>query len=512
MQQSNSKNWIVILRQIALAALCFAVATGLVLLVNYIHLPDTSIIAIYLLAVFVIVWRTDSLTLGFLSSLGATFIYHYYFAEPQHSFAVDQPAYIIPFISMIAVALGTGSIINREKRDARTARRQEEEIRAIYQLTNHLTDARSLEDISEISAKAIGEALDCDVGFLRFDENGEPEDSYVYYKIKPEPNLIHRKVEDREALRYRLESLRTGVDIGEEFYDWPVYGREKILGLIRIPKQKAEQFNAQQAQSLRSMIESTSLAMDRYWSAEERIHSREEIVRERYRTNLLRSISHDIRTPLSGILGSAEILTSMTSPEDHRTEIIGGIRKDAEWLYFMVENILNLTRIQDGKLILKKEPEAVEEVIGAACEHIAKRYPNYEVHVQIPEELLMVPMDVRLIEQVLINLLDNAVKHTRPEESIEILVEKNTEAGQAEFLVRDGGTGIPEEDLPMLFQEFYTENNMKDAKTNGIGLGLAICKTVVNAHGGTISAENRKDAKGAAFRFTLPLEDDTDEI
>lgn len=512
MQKPDAKNWSAVLRKIALALLCFGVATGLVWLVNTIHLPDTSIIAIYLLAVFVIVWRTDSLTLGVLSSLGATFIYHYFFAEPQHSFAVNQPAYIIPFISMIAVVLGTGSIINREKRDARTARRQEEEIRAIYQLTNHLTDAKSLDDIAEISAKAIGEALESDVGCLRFNENGDPEDSYVYFKYLPEAEMIHRKVEDREALRFRMESLRTGVDINDEFYDWPIYGREKILGLIRIPKGNAEQFNAMQAQSLRSMIESTSLAMDRYWSAEERIQSREEIVRQRYRTNLLRSISHDIRTPLSGILGSAEILTGMTPPEDPRTEIIGGIRKDAEWLYFMVENILNLTRIQDGKLVLKKEPEAVEEVIGAACEHIAKRYPEYEVHAQIPEDLLMVPMDVRLIEQVLINLLDNAVKHTRPEEEIEIIAAKNSAAGQAEFTVRDGGTGIPEKDLPLLFQEFYTENNMKDAKTNGIGLGLAICKTVVEAHGGMISAGNRTDAKGAEFRFTLPLEDKVNEV
>ena len=251
------------------------------------------------------------------------------------------------------------------------------------------------------------------------------------------------------------------------------------------------------------MLECTALAVERFRATREQLRYREESEQERYRGNLLRAISHDLRTPLSGIMGTSEMIRDMSEKEDPRRELAQGIWEDADWLHSLVENILNLTRLEEGRLVLQKQPEAVEEIIGNALEHIAKRAPEREIGVDIPDELLLVPMDARLIVQVLVNLLDNAIKHTAAEREIRIAVQR--EGTDAVFRVSDRGEGIAPADLPHIFKMFYTsQHNRADAK-RGIGLGLAICDAIVGAHGGTIQAENRAGG-GAVFRFTLPME------
>ena len=229
----------------------------------------------------------------------------------------------------------------------------------------------------------------------------------------------------------------------------------------------------------------------------------EESERERYRGNLLRAISHDLRTPLSGIMGTCEMILDMSLPEDPRYTLTKGIWKDADWLHALVENILSLTRIEDGRLSLKKQPEAAEEIVGSALSHIEKRAPEREIAVSVPDEVLMVPMDAKLIEQVLVNLLDNAVKHTPPEREIAVVVTR--EDDKAVFRVRDRGEGIRPEDLPHIFERFYTVGKGGADAGRGVGLGLAICEAIVRAHGGEIAARNREGG-GAEFWFSLPLE------
>lgn len=224
---------------------------------------------------------------------------------------------------------------------------------------------------------------------------------------------------------------------------------------------------------------------------------------ERERANLLRAISHDLRTPLSGIMGTSEMLMDMTDKEDRHQELLQGIYQDADWLKSLVENILSLTRLQDVKIVIQKEMEAIEEVIGCAVAHVERSFPEREIQVEIPEEFRLVPMDAKLIEQVITNLLDNAVKHTRPQEAITV----SASYTEDELLVsvRDEGEGIAEADVSNLFKIFYTSKTRSVDVKRGIGLGLTICETVVNAHGGTIIGRNRTDRKGAEFIFTLPL-------
>ena len=229
-----------------------------------------------------------------------------------------------------------------------------------------------------------------------------------------------------------------------------------------------------------------------------------EIEQERYRGNLLRAISHDLRTPLSGIMGTSEMLIGMTDKDDPCHEMAAGIHKDADWLHSLVENILSLTRLQDGRLNIKKEPEALEEVIGGAIAVIGKRAPEHEIQVEMPEEFLLIPMDARLMEQVFVNLLDNAVKHSGPEEPVTVSVKAPEHEGMVTITVEDRGEGISEEDLPKIFETFYTSSTRETDSKQGIGLGLAICDTIIKAHGGTIKAGNRPDGKGAVFTFTVP--------
>ncbi|MGN0856605.1 MAG: DUF4118 domain-containing protein [Candidatus Spyradenecus sp.] len=230
--------------------------------------------------------------------------------------------------------------------------------------------------------------------------------------------------------------------------------------------------------------------------------SREEAARERDRGNLLRAISHDIRTPLSVIMGTSEMLMDATKERSAEAALARTIYHDAQWLHGMVENILNLTKLQAGKLKLEKQPEPVEEVIGAALSVFAKRYPERVVDVEMPGHVLMVPMDAHLVSQLLLNLLDNAAKYTPASAGIQITVVEDSHA--VKLTVADRGAGISEAALPKLFNVFYTAPVKGGSVARGVGLGLAICRSIAEAHGGTMSVRNRAGG-GAAFTLSLPV-------
>ncbi|MDL2258667.1 DUF4118 domain-containing protein [Eubacteriales bacterium OttesenSCG-928-K08] len=494
-----------IIKNVILMIFLFVAASAIGYLFEHIGVDETNIVVVYLLAVLVTAWLTQSFLFGMLSSLLATFLFSYLFTEPYNAFAVNDPNYIITFIIMTIAALITSTLTYHAKLAAKNAQEKEAETKAIYNLTNHLTDAKNIHDIAGIAVKVISSCFSCKAACLCFDESGMPEQSFI--QQVSDDNHVRRAIADIQEYKHKIDGMRTGFDEGNEFFDWPIYGSETTLGVIRIPKENAQNMNEAQNRLLRAMIESTALAMDRFRSSEQRMKSREEIVKERYRGNLLRAISHDLRTPLSGIIGTAEMLADMTKSEESQHSLAEDIRKEADWLHSLVENILNLTRLQDGSLTLKKQMEAVEEIIGGAVAHMAKRAPDYDIRVSMPDELILVPMDAKLIEQALINLLDNAVNHSNSEGEISITVIKNESARHVKFMVQDRGTGIAMSDLPHIFQMFYTSHpNHADAR-HGIGLGLAICETIVKAHGGNIAAKNRADGLGAEFTFTLPMEE-----
>lgn len=493
-----------IIRHTLIVLFCVALATGVGWFFRYWKFPETNIVVVYILSVVLTARFTKGYVYGIAAAVIATFAFNYFFTEPYFTLSVNDPTYFITFAIMTLTSVITSALTTKVKQKALEAQENEAETSALYQLTNHLTDAADTSEIAGITVKTISNILDCRAACLCFDENGRPEQSFIQQKNPGEQ--IRRKTADGSDIRHRIENLRTAYDAGFEFYDWPIYGRDTILGVLRIPGDTAVKMSESQMRLLRSMIESAALAMDRHRSAQERIKSKEVVEQERYRANLLRAISHDLRTPLSGIMGTSEMLMGMTDKTDIRYTLAGDIYKDADWLHSLVENILNLTRLQDGKLILNKQMEAVEEVIGVAVVAIEKRSPEHEITVHIPDNILLIPMDAKLIEQVLVNLLDNAVKHTSPEDEISISVFEDRAKKIVEFIVADRGSGIAEADLPHIFEMFYTTHGKGTDAQRGIGLGLAICESIITAHGGTITAKNRDDGAGAEFTFTLPME------
>ena len=230
---------------------------------------------------------------------------------------------------------------------------------------------------------------------------------------------------------------------------------------------------------------------------------RAESEKEKMRANLLRSVSHDIRTPLTSIIGATSTLLENPglSPEEQRT-LLEDARDDAQWLIRVVENLLSITRIGDSQARITKEPEAAEEVLDGVVRKFRKRFPAIAVEVRAPEELLMVPMDPILVEQVLSNLLENAALHGKNTTHVTLSVQQ--EGDWARFSVRDNGGGIPAKVLPTLFDGGlkHSETSSGDGKRN-MGLGLSVCLAIVRAHGGTMEANNL--SAGAELSFLLPL-------
>ena len=232
-----------------------------------------------------------------------------------------------------------------------------------------------------------------------------------------------------------------------------------------------------------------------------------EAEKEKMRANLLRAVSHDIRTPLTGIIGNSESIleNSSSMEEEEQRELVKNIDTDAKWLLNMVENLLSVTRIDDSNTSVNKTPEVVDEVVSASIAHFKKRYPGTEVKVKVPDEPVIADMDALLIEQVIINILHNAKVHAFSEKPLELNV--STMGDDVIFSIRDYGKGIDSDRLESIFDgEAYSRNEPSSDGYKGMGIGLSICKTIVTAHGGQISAMNHD--QGAEIRFTLPIDNE----
>ena len=234
-----------------------------------------------------------------------------------------------------------------------------------------------------------------------------------------------------------------------------------------------------------------------------------EAEREKIHSNLLRAVSHDIRTPLTGIVGATNVLLEQEGlTAEQQRELLKGANEDAQWLIRIVENLLSITRISGSETPrVNKTPEAAEEILESAVSKFRKRYPAVKVDVQLPEDILIVPMDPLLMEQVFLNLLENAAVHGKDLKLITVFLRQRD--AMAEFVVEDDGEGISADALKSLFNSAAQSSRHGDNKRN-MGIGLSVCRTIVQAHGGTIKGEN-KETGGARFTVLLPMEEDSYE-
>lgn len=232
---------------------------------------------------------------------------------------------------------------------------------------------------------------------------------------------------------------------------------------------------------------------------EKQLYEREQ---ETMRANLLRAISHDLRTPLTGIIGNSALLleNSEALTEEAKRNFLSNIHEDSNWLLNMVENLLTITRIQGDNLSITTDEEPVEEVVSEALQKLSKRYPDAQINAKIPDEFLLIPMDAILIEQVAINLLSNAILYSQSTRPVDLIVRNTPHA--VIFTVRDYGVGLPPDKLNTLFDGNTVSPSQASDSYKGMGIGLSICKTIIAAHHGTLTARNH--GEGAEFIFTLP--------
>lgn len=255
-----------------------------------------------------------------------------------------------------------------------------------------------------------------------------------------------------------------------------------------------------------SILGECALALEKEGYNRKREEALAQAKNEQLRANLLRSISHDLRTPLTSISGNAGILLNSASAlgEEKQKQLYKGIYDDSMWLINLVENLLAVTRIEDGRMNLRMETELVSEVISEALRHVSRQSVEHSITAESTDDFLLARMDARLIVQVIINLVDNAIKYTQKGSRIQILTDKLE--SNVRIRVTDDGPGIPDEAKPFVFDMCYTGANRIADSRRSLGLGLCLCRSIIRAHGGEISVSDNTPS-GCIFTFTLPCEE-----
>lgn len=250
-----------------------------------------------------------------------------------------------------------------------------------------------------------------------------------------------------------------------------------------------------------SIMTSTLITNLKHWQS-----LRTEAEREKVRANLLRAISHDLRTPLTSIYGSSEALieNSDALEDEQKNKLIEGIKEDSRWLIDMVENLLSVTRIDEGRINLVKTPTSLDELVDAVIIKFKKRYPDKKITLELPDDVIIIPMDAMLINQVMMNILENSAKHA--EGSDDIHLKAYTQNSMAVLEVSDNGCGIAEDKLANIFNGYLATKEIGDMQKRTSGIGLSVCSSIIKAHGGTLTAENKPEG-GALFRISLEKED-----
>lgn len=463
-------------------------ATLVSLVIRHYGLTEVNIVVIYILSVLLVSRYTKGYIYGIAASVISILSFNFFFTEPLYTLHIKDNTYLFTFFVMLLAAIFTSALTSKLIRSRELADKREKQARILYRITSSLAKTGGVMDVASVSAQCLSNLLECDVTCI---------------VINPGDHKA-RKLKAGKAFR---EITAEDIDVSDiehetaDYYTFPIRVGDTVVCFICLPSEK-EAMTEENRFVLDTVITHITTTMERELLTNEKETAKAETEQERFKSNLLRAISHDLRTPLTGITGAAEMLLDNLEDEEN-IKIVQGIYKDSSWLTRLVENILSLTRLQEGRMSVDFRPEVVEEIVAEAISRASKYAPDHRISITVPEEVLFVPMNGKLIEQVLINLVDNAIKHTTSSDEIRVSV--RPENKKVWFEVADSGTGIKQEDLPKIFDMFYFSSNSSTDARRGIGLGLAICKAIVNFHGGEIYAENNSRG-GATFKFYLDRE------
>jgi two-component system, OmpR family, sensor histidine kinase KdpD len=492
---AESTNWRAYLEAFGAVALCTGVAW---LMFPYFGL--SNLIMIYLLGVVAVAARSGR-TPTVLASVLSVATFDFFFVPPYFSFAVSDTQYLVTFAVMLVVALVISGMTVRIRAQADSARDRERRTAALYAMSRELANTRGVTSLLAIAIQHIVEAFPAEVVVLRPDATGRLEAQLVpaaTLRVDTTEQAVAQWVFEHKE----LAGLGTATLPGAAALYVPLLGSRGAVGVLGVKPKEAHAFDSpEQLHLLETFANQTALAIERAVLAEEAQAAQLRVQGERLRNSLLSSVSHDLRTPLAVITGSASTLLESGSALEAtvRQDLLQTIRVEAERLNRLVQNLLEMTRLEAG-VEVRKEWHSIEEVVGAALSRLEVVLRDRSVHTEIAKELPLVPMDDVLVEQILINLLENAVKYTSPGTTMEVRAWAEEDRVMVE--VADRGPGLAAGDESRIFEKFY-RGTTRDSR--GAGLGLAICRAIVEAHGGRIWAQNRPDG-GAAFRFFLPIE------
>ncbi|HXV22102.1 MAG TPA: sensor histidine kinase KdpD [Desulfuromonadales bacterium] len=489
---AHRREWLL---SVAAVAASTAVAT---LMFRHFSLVDLSMV--FLLGIVLTASRAGrGPTL--LATLLSVAAFDFFFVPPYHTFAVSDVGYLFTFVVMFFVAYVISRLTLRVREQAEAARLRERRTAALYHLSRELAHEEGRERLSTIAVRHISEVFSCQAVVLVPDERGSlaaaATGRHTYALDQRELSVAQWAFDHRQRAGLGTDTLS-----GAKALYLPLVAAAKTVAVVGIlPGPAAGLFAPEQIHVLESFANQTAMAMERASLAEEAQRALLKAETEALRSTLLSSVSHDLRTPLAAITGAATTLLHHDATLDPpgRRELLQTVCEEAEHLGRIIRNVLDMTRLESGAIIVKKEWQSLEEIVGVVLNRLADRLRSHPLTTGLPEDLPLVPFDPLLIEQVLTNLLENAVRYTPPETPLELAASVREKVLLVELA--DRGPGIPSGEEERIFDKFVRSHG----GSSGVGLGLTICRAIVAAHGGRIWAENRPGG-GAVFRFTLPLE------
>ena len=475
-------------------ALCTALAWAM-----FPYFELANIIMTYLLGVVAVAMRTG-LGPSIVASVFSVGAFDFFFVPPFYTFAVSDTQYFVTFGVMLFVAVVLSNLTRGMRVQAETARLRERRTAALYAMSRELSSARGLHGVITAALKHIVEVFRSQAVVMLPDASGQLN-RQIGMQEQFDRNTSDLGVSKWAFEHGQMAGLGTGTLPGATALFLPLIASRGTLGVLGIRPADPDSLAApEQLHQLETFANQTAIAMERTQLAEESQAAQVRIEKEQLRSSLLSSVSHDLRTPLASITGTLSGLIEDEGRIDQgtRRELLQAVYEEVERLTRLVNNLLDMMRLESGAVTVRKEWHLLEEVVGTALAHMEERLRGRTVEVRLPADLPLVEMDAVLIEQVLVNLLDNAVKYTPPETPIEVIAKRGD--ASIEVSVADRGPGVPPGDGQRVFEKFFRG---QPSTTRGVGLGLAICKAIIAIHGGAIWAESRPGG-GALFRFTLP--------
>ena len=457
----------------------------------------SNLIMVYLLGVAFVATRLGRGPSALAACLSVA-AFDVFFVPPFLTFAVHDTQYLVTFSVMLAVSLLISTLAVRVREQAQAARQRERRTQVLYGMSRDLAGLRDLEEIARAACRQATDIVHGPAAVLlpgpdgrlagSVDEGGLPADAR------------EQAVAAWVFENGRKAGLGTDTLPGASALYLPVAGSRVVLGVLAVrPEEALQPLSPDHLDLLETLTRQVAAPLERARLAAEIEKTQLAAEAERLRSTLLSSVSHDLRTPLAAITGAASsMLEDPSLGEDTRRDLIETIAEESERLNRLVTNLLDMTRLDSGSLQLHREWHPVEELVGSALARLEKALAGHPVETSLAAELPLVPIDAVLVEQVLVNLLENALKYAGPGSPVRITA--RLEDGEVAIEVADQGPGLPPGSEERVFEKFYRGAS----GLRGFGLGLAICRAIVTAHGGHISAANRPQG-GAVFRFTLPI-------